>query len=217
MLFQVCMYVCVKEPLSQSQSKACKIGPTNRLAVCVYVTLSMCAWLYSWCCEPTASGPWRLWAVQWLFKASNWLPVVLKLTWNRQAVMSCHLQHLAKCPTVPIELTCRICEGLCAGACKLMHFCVRACMNDSAKMSVCVTGGISFWSLSLRPWTKAVGISERWLVSGCCFTLCAAGPHWVYVCVCACRLVVFVCGQLYGLAIVPLALSRCGLNNELGK
>ncbi len=55
----------------------------------------------------------------------------------------------------------------------------------SARMSACVTGGISFSSLSLRPRTKAVDIPECWLVSGCCccrrLSLCAAEPHCVYL------------------------------------
>ena len=82
-----------------------------------------------------------------------------------------------------IRHLCRsVCRRVCINA--SMDVCVWVCV--CARMSACVTGGISFWSLSLRRRTKAVDISECWLVSGCSRILCAAGPHCVCVCVCVC-------------------------------
>ena len=129
-----------------------------------------------------------LWAVRWLFKAPNWLPVILKLTRNRQAVMSCHLQHLAKCPTVPVELTYGICADLCVGVCVLTHLWMCVCVG------VCVCKNVSLrnrWHQLLEFVTQTQNKSCRYFWMLACvwllpYSLCCRATLCVCVCVCVC-------------------------------
>lgn len=168
------------------------------------------------CLEPTAlGGQQRLWADRWHFKASDTLPVVLKLTWNRQAVKSWHLQHAAKCPSVPLDqrLGRLVCSHLKINTCIFVFLCVcarvRAHYNECRNVSLC-----NRWYKLLRV-CHSDAQQKPWICLNAALAAAAASAR--PYCVCECVRWMSVCGQLYGLTIVAVALSRCGLNNELGK
>lgn len=62
----------------------------------------------------------------------NWLPVALKLTWNRQVLMSCHLQYSTEDPTVPLD------QRLCRLVCRHVSNTTSLCVSSFVCVCVCV-------------------------------------------------------------------------------